>query len=934
MSEDPEADAPGDSTRRYALRAVEALFHGALERPAGTTRKEWLRRATGGDEALITEVEELLSAHETADQFLEKSALLDSDGGDLDADQADTGAFVGATIGPYELVEELGEGGFGTVYRAEQTAPVRRQVALKIIKLGMDTRQVIARFEAERQALALMDHASIARVLDAGSTETGRPYFVMDLAPGEALTGFCDEQRLTIRERLEVFMELCSAVQHAHQRGVIHRDLKPSNVLVAKRSGRIVPKVIDFGIAKATGEDLTEATLFTARGQVIGTPVYMSPEQATGRSDIDTRSDVYSLGVILFELVTGSTPIRVEDIRERAAAGDLGTYVRDFEPQLASTRLARGATGVEAAASARGGSVSEVRREVRGDLDNVIHCALATDRDRRYESAAALARDVRRVLENRPVEASPPSAVDRTRKFLRRHRVLATAGTAVIAALLAGGTVALNSLRGKRDQAVVLSEAFGRFTDTDRADTAPELLRRATEAFGPDEPILVDALATRARRLTRAGSLEDALEFRQMALEVAERIHGPEGRETTYAHAALGLKHLRVGDRDSAKRELQTALDLDRRGPEPRSPALNEARLELASVLAAEGDVAAAEGIAEEAVAVAQSVSDGDRTLLIAALESLVELRRRGRDDLATREAWIQRIAAYEESYPESSAFLARQRVEYGNWLARIGRAEEAADELEGALGALGTLAEPPIELVYDALAALNRVITQEPTLATDDEARALIERELDVARERFDPSAADFFEALGRCSNELARRGDLARSTEVLVERFEAFTASVDLSEGPSRTILVLSEELAERADLIRRQDGLESEAYGAARDAAELASRYMPSDDSLQMTRVVLAARVGALPEMFGLLGSFETSSDVRNEHPILLALQSIAFYQAPGTQQLARHRLARAKELALEPQFTGLPGLADTLQWATRVVEGQPNADPDPR
>jgi hypothetical protein len=368
-------------------------------------------------------------------------------------------------VGAYRLLERIGEGGFGEVFLAEQERPVRRRVALKVLKVGMDTRRVIARFEQERQALALMDHPHIARVLDAGSTEDGRPYFAMELVRGEPITAFCTRHRLGLRERLELFRGVCEAVQHAHQKGIIHRDIKPSNVLVALSDvggGRPVPKVIDFGIAKATGEPLTDKTLFTEHRQLIGTPEYMSPEQAEMTAvDVDTRTDVYALGVLLYELLTGTTPLDAGTLR-RAAFGEMLRQIREVEPPRPSTRaqtLAR--TGGKGAVpgprdEARGaGGVGSAL--LKGELDWIAMKAIEKDRTRRYDSAGALAADVTRFLTGRAVEAGPPGAVYRVKALVRRNRVAVLAGSAVAGALLLGTVAAVVGLieaQGERDNAL------------------------------------------------------------------------------------------------------------------------------------------------------------------------------------------------------------------------------------------------------------------------------------------------------------------------------------------------------------------------------------------------------------------------------------------------------------------------------------------------
>lgn len=336
-------------------------------------------------------------------------------------------------IGRYKLLEKLGEGGFGTVWAAEQREPVKRRVALKIIKLGMDTKQVVARFEAERQALALMDHPNIAKVLDAGATETGRPYFVMELVKGIPITTYCDQEAKATQDRLELFIKVCQAIQHAHQKGIIHRDIKPSNILVTLHDGVPVPKVIDFGIAEATQQELTELTIYTQHHQFIGTPAYMSPEQAEMSGlDIDTRSDIYSLGVLLYELLTGSTPFEATELMA-SGFDEMRKIIREREPVKPSTRLTQ--TQPTPPSQPR-----TLNATIQSDLDWIAMKCLEKDRVRRYDTANGLALDVKRHMNNEPILARPPSTTYRFQKAWRRNKVIYTAGTMIAACLVIGVT--------------------------------------------------------------------------------------------------------------------------------------------------------------------------------------------------------------------------------------------------------------------------------------------------------------------------------------------------------------------------------------------------------------------------------------------------------------------------------------------------------------
>jgi len=375
-------------------------------------------------------------------------------------------------IGPYQIVDVIAEGGMGTVYAARQSKPVERDVALKVIRAGMDSKHVIARFEAERQALALMDHPNIAKVLDGGETEEGQPYFVMELIRGEPITEYCDRRRLTTRERLELFRPVCEAVQHAHQRAIIHRDLKPSNVLVSEIDGRSVPKVIDFGVAKATGRRLTQRTMVTEQGVMIGTLEYMSPEQANLTSeDVDTRTDVYSLGVILYELLTGTLPFAAQDKGDGGYEG-IRRRILEEDPKRPSTRLAKLDPRSTEWARGRGTDVPTLQRQLQGDLDWIVIKALEKDRARRYASPVELAADIARHLNDEPVTARPPSTAYKARKFIRRHRLGVAAATVVTAALLAavaGTTVGL--VRARR------AEVLAR-TETERSRKAATFLAK------------------------------------------------------------------------------------------------------------------------------------------------------------------------------------------------------------------------------------------------------------------------------------------------------------------------------------------------------------------------------------------------------------------------------------------------------------------------
>src|SRR5579871_3925825 len=405
----------------------EEIFSEAQKLATAPERKAFLDNACRGEDDLRSRVEELLDIQEDAEKFFAegKASLVPPINGSANSDhppEFNAEEPAGSRIGRYKLLQKIGEGGGGIVYMAEQEVPVRRRVALKIIKLGMDTKSVIARFEAERQALAMMDHPNIARVLDAGATKTGRPYFVMELVRGVKITDYADGEQLDTRQRLDLFIQICHAIQHAHQKGVIHRDIKPSNILVTMHDGIPVPKVIDFGIAKARDSVLTDKTLFTGFGQFIGTPAYMSPEQAEMSGlGIDARSDIYALGVLLYELLTGKTPFDAKELLQ-SGLDEMRRTLRECEPQRPSTMLTT-LQGNELTATAhrRHSEPPKLVSLVRGDLDWIVLKALEKDRMRRYETANGLSMDVQRYLKNEPVVARPPSRIYLLQKLFHRN---------------------------------------------------------------------------------------------------------------------------------------------------------------------------------------------------------------------------------------------------------------------------------------------------------------------------------------------------------------------------------------------------------------------------------------------------------------------------------------------------------------------------------
>lgn len=521
---------------KAAIQREESLFDAARRLTQRAERNAFLDEACAGDALLRARIEELLAAEAEAERFFaDSTAALRIPAGEIESlpgvggpdnvsrPGPDADERVGTFIGRYKLLQKIGEGGWGVVYMAEQEHPVRRRVALKVIKLGMDTKNVIARFEAERQALALMDHPNIARVLDADATDSGRPYFVMELVRGIKITEYCDQNHLDTPRRLDLFIQICHAIQHAHQKGIIHRDIKPSNVLVTLHDGVPVPKVIDFGISKATETRLTDKTLFTAFAQFIGTPAYMSPEQAEMSGlDIDTRSDIYSLGVLLYELLTGKTPF---DGKELLASGvdEMRRTLREREPSRPSARLGS-IQGQELTwtAECRHADPGKLVSLLRGDLDWVVMKALEKDRRRRYETANGLAMDIERYLSNEPVLARPPSRLYRFRKLVRRNQVVFTAAAAVTAALVIGLGVStwmfFREREARRRAVAAEQQQAGLRQEAERARANEAELRRQAEVR---EKITQAALLVSQDRLNEADNLLDGISLAQPTVEGA-----------------------------------------------------------------------------------------------------------------------------------------------------------------------------------------------------------------------------------------------------------------------------------------------------------------------------------------------------------------------------------------------------------------------------
>ncbi|MCK6499027.1 MAG: tetratricopeptide repeat protein [Nitrospira sp.] len=625
------------SAHGSALRMPDTheIYRAALDLEADQ-RPAYLEEACRGNEVRRARIEAMIEHGTVPEPGSVALPMVDDPALRLRPEElAVPGEHEGAIIGRYKLLQRIGEGGMGVVYMAEQDVPVRRRVALKIIKLGMDTRQVVARFEAERQALAMMDHPNIAKMLDAGTTDSGRPFFVMELVQGIPITEFCDRNQLSLKERIELFLPVCRAIQSAHQKGIMHRDIKPSNVMVTLHYGDPMPKVIDFGVAKATSQRLTEKTVFTHYGAMIGTPAYMSPEQAEMSSmDVDMRTDVYSLGVLLYELLTGSTPFPQERLRS-LGFGQIQRVLAEEEPERPSTRVStmwrekkptptwnRGVPGTDAS------------HAITGDLDWIVMKCLEKDRRRRYDTVNGLAMDLTRYLSNEPVLARPPSAAYRFQKAFQRHRVAFLGLAAVMMALAVGlGFATWQAIRARRAEMMAQerradAEAISRFLtevfqspdperagysftvaealghaaarlDTDLADQTErrvriqetlgdtyeaiglhresvplreKVLEHHRNTFGPEDERTLQAMANLAHSLRQSHRFEDALALWKEVLEIQERVLGVEHSTTLATSEALAVVMSEMGLAEDASARYERALEVRRRlqGPEHR----------------------------------------------------------------------------------------------------------------------------------------------------------------------------------------------------------------------------------------------------------------------------------------------------------------------------------------------------------------------------
>ncbi|HZJ15524.1 MAG TPA: serine/threonine-protein kinase [Chthoniobacteraceae bacterium] len=731
---------------------VEAIFHEALER-APAERGAFIAKECEGDESLQREIQRLLIAYEDASTYFEppNSPEIEAELARLKPEEA------GEWIGNYKLLQQIGEGGFGVVWMAEQEKPVRRRVALKIIKMGMDTKEVIARFEQERQALAMMDHPNIARVFEAGATPFGRPFFAMELVRGIKITDYCDKAGMGMRERLELFIHVCRAVQHAHQKGIIHRDLKPSNILVTLNDGEAVPKVIDFGVAKAMQGRLTDRSFFTEFDQMVGTLMYMSPEQAEMTSlDIDTRSDIYALGVLLYELLTGRTPIDSETI-EHEGRERVRQIIREVDPLRPSIRI-KALTGAELTTTAkrRHATPAKLSGLIRGDLDWIVMTCLEKDRNRRYDSANSLALDIQRHLEGKPVIARPPTYSYLLGRFIRRNKLVTSAAAAVVASLIIGAGVS--------------------WWQASRALTAAQQARAAEN----DTKAFADFLVKRILAAARPQDLEGGLgidvtvlsALEQAGKRLEEDFYG-RPRAEAVAREALGVTWETLGRYDEAAAQLEEASKLHETTSGPNAPATLKALNDLAVVYQKAGKPEKAHILYEKVLQRRKETLSRQDPALILSINNLAGACL-DEGDIPTA------LVLYEEAFAMGKSALLPDDPNMLKIMSNQARAWKLSD---AANNALSRKALPLYKSAYDAsvvklgadnpdtLTCMNNLAVCYQQAGQIDSAMPLFEEAFKLSKVKLGPDHMDTLITMNNLAGACFEKGEIGRAIELYAE-------------------------------------------------------------------------------------------------------------------------------------------------------------------
>ncbi|ABF41311.1 serine/threonine protein kinase with TPR repeats [Candidatus Koribacter versatilis Ellin345] len=706
-------------------------------------------------------------------------------------------------IGPYRLIDLLGEGGMGEVWMAEQVEPLRRTVALKLIKAGMDTKAVVARFESERQALALMDHPNIARVFDAGSTPEGRPYFVMEYVPGQPITAYCDRQKLALKQRLELFIQVCEGVQHAHQKAIIHRDLKPSNVLVQEIDKRPVPKIIDFGLAKATGQRLTEATMYTEVGARVGTPAYMSPEQADANErNIDTRTDVYSLGVILYELLTGVLPFEPQD----TTADEMLRKIRDEEAPRPSTKLRSSTQNAVKVAEQRQEQPQTLIRHLRGELDWIVMKALEKDRGRRYGTPTELAADVQRYLKNEPVQAGAPSTLYRAQKFVRRHRFgVATASVVLLLLIGFAVTMAVQAKRiaKERDRANREAEASKRVADfmtemfkvSDPSNsrgntiTAREILDKASKeietGLSKDPELQARLMNTMANTYYGLGLYSEATGLYQKSISVREKLFGANDTQVLDTRTELAWVLSEVGKLDEAEKMATQTLEADRRVLPKDDARTTKTMSTLSWILQREGKFPEAEKLERGALAIQQKTAGPDDHETIDTMLALSATT--GEEGKYDESVQVEKdaIAAIRRTMGADNPTAISAETNLAVTLMYAGKYEDSAKVLQGNIEQLKRVLGPehPKTLFAEAVQGSNL-----ERLGKPDEAIATLRSTVDTMRRVMGADNPDTLSASMTLATALSDAGKFAEAESIARDVLDRYRKTVG-NDNPHTT-------------------------------------------------------------------------------------------------------------------------------------------------